>query len=357
MSLQKKYLIGKKTWDECAEVYERQIVGGHPDITAFEDFEEDFLDQLLIHLTQAQNRPIRLMDIGCGSGRLHIRYGTKSIPDFELNNIHPVSRLRQNQPKYNFDGLLSEVIKEVWGIDFSPAMIELAKKKIKKLNIDRDIKIKLTFSQGSAFKLEKEPANNFPVAVCLVNSIGVMQDQEGAVALFKSMRHAVEEAKGIAIISCYQKEYLQSYGLGQYESTLDVSGQPRWLFPSTYASKPYKQIPKQYKRAHSQSPYTVVDVYGADNKLVKQGYRLERDPYITEQILKSGHISTYSNYQSNWYSKDQIREWTETHWGSSTYHFETKELDTLRAEPAQMTIFDPGHHLKELFNHWNILKK
>ena len=39
-----KYKRDMKTWDECSIIYECQIVGGHPDILAFENFEEDFLE-------------------------------------------------------------------------------------------------------------------------------------------------------------------------------------------------------------------------------------------------------------------------------------------------------------------------
>ena len=65
--LKKKYDRDRATWDECAETYETQIVGGHPDILAFEEFEEDFLDRLLRYLVEIQKRPIKLMDIGCGT--------------------------------------------------------------------------------------------------------------------------------------------------------------------------------------------------------------------------------------------------------------------------------------------------
>ena len=45
LDLKEKYEKDKTTWDECAATYEKQIVGGHPDILAFENFEED-LDKL-----------------------------------------------------------------------------------------------------------------------------------------------------------------------------------------------------------------------------------------------------------------------------------------------------------------------
>ncbi|MBD3291248.1 hypothetical protein GF337_20775, partial [candidate division KSB1 bacterium] len=189
--LKKKYEIDKQVWDDCAETYERQIVGGHPDIMAFEDFEEDFLDRLLRYLAESQDRPIKLMDIGCGSGRLHVRYGAKSEDISGLPVSHPLLMLKNNNPKLAYDFHIMRGLKEVWGIDFSQNMINLAIEKLKRLKLDQTNHVQLTFDQGSAFELAEESEEVLPVAVCLVNSIGVMQGAEGAIELFKSMRKAV----------------------------------------------------------------------------------------------------------------------------------------------------------------------
>jgi hypothetical protein len=178
-------------------------------------------------------------------------------------------------------------------------MIDLAKDKLQKVGLKNHLKIALTFEQGSAFELGEQPDDILPIAICLVNSIGVMQGFEGANELFKSMRRAVESAKGIAIISCYQQEYIESYGLGQYESTMDVSGQPIWMQSDTYASSQFKQIPKQYKLAHSKDNKLIVDVFDMHDNLIEKDHVLERDPDKTEQTIEIGDINTYSNYKSH----------------------------------------------------------
>lgn len=127
-SLQEKYETDKQTWDECAGTYERQIVGGHPDILAFEEFEEDFLDRILRFLSKKQERPIKLMDVGCGSGRLHIRYGLKTKKLSELTKTSPLFALKMNSPKLAYDPVMAKSLTEVWGIDLSQKMIDLAKK-------------------------------------------------------------------------------------------------------------------------------------------------------------------------------------------------------------------------------------
>ena len=66
------------------------------------------------------------------------------------------------------------------------------------------------------------------------------------------------------------------------------------------------------------------------------------------RLLKNGHIVTYSNYESNWYSFEQVDEWVNLFWNKPTYHFETKYLDKLRAEPGQISIFDAGDSLSNL---------
>jgi len=354
--LKEKYETDKKTWDECAETYERQIVGGHPDILAFEEFEEDLLDRLLRHLSLKQDKPIKLMDIGCGSGRLHIRYGAKTKSIAELPITHPLVNFKDGNSKLAFDPDLAKALNEVWGIDFSQNMIDLAENKLVETGLRFHPGIELTFEQGSAFQLSEQPGSVLPLAICLVNSIGVMQGSEGANALFSSMRRAVEKAGGIAIISCYQGEYIDSYALGQYESTMDVSGQPAWMSPDTYASPEFKKVPRQYKLAHSNDSGLVVDVFDMNDNLIEKGYKLTRDKDKTAKTIQTGDINTHSNYKSHWYSYNEIEQLIKEHWsGSHSYHIKTQDLDMLRAEPAQLAILDCSGHFGSIFKRWKVL--
>ncbi len=353
-NLKEKFKKDLLAWDECAETYERQIVSGHPDINAFENFEEDFLDRLLIYLIEKQNRPIKLMDIGCGSGRLHLRYGIKTINSAKEPQLTTLANIKRIHPELAYDFSLEKGLSEVWGIDFSSKMLNLAKKKIKSTQLKEAKTIPLTFKQGSAFELEEQSGDSLPVAVNLVNSISVMQGPMGAIELFKSMRRLIEASGGIAIISNYQKEYIESYGLGQYESTLDVSGQPWWTVPDTYASLRFRHKPKHYICANRKDPKLLVDIYDRKNNLIKKDYILRRSPKRTAKVIKTGHIRTHTDYESQWYSFKEMDDWIKTHWSGKTYHFKTKCLDKLRAEPAQISVLDSGNLLKDLFERWQL---
>ena len=353
--LKKRYDRDRKTWDECAETYETHIVGGHPDILAFEEFEEDMLDRVLRFLIDTQGRPIKLMDIGCGSGRLHVRYGLKTATGERSEQLRARVSQEGSESAAAFDPVIAAGLAEVWGIDFSQCMIDLAGEKLAALGLDRSASIRLTLERGSAFEMEPQPADVLPIVICLVNSIGVMQGYEGAAALFASMRRAVESAGGIAVVSCYRHKFVASYALGQYESTMDVSGQPRWLVPDTYASAGYTQAPRRYKLAHSIDDTVVVDVFDSEGALVKKGHVLTRDLAKANEVLKTGDITTYSDYRSHWYSFDEIEGLMRDHWaGTKTYHIETGGLDVLRAEPAQMAILDPGDRMEKLLALWNV---
>ena len=354
-SLYEKYCTSMQAWDECAAIYEKQIVSGHPDITAFENFEEDLLDRLLRYLAKSQKRPIKLMDIGCGSGRLHIRYGAKTAALKNINESNPFIQFKQANPDLAYDEVLAGCLKEVWGIDFSISMLDLARKKIKEAGLDSYRSIPLKLEQGSAFELKPEPTEILPVTVCLVNSISVMQGPEGAQELFKSMRNAVEAAGGIALISCYQKEYIQSYGLGQYESTLDVSGQPWWMVPDTYASNSYIHKSRSYKQAFDPNPDLLVDIFDRQGNLIEKRFKLTRDPKRTDNVVETGHIRTHTDYTSHWYSYDLIDAWTKSYWGEDSYHIPTKKLDALRAEPAQLAVLDCGGNLDNILRRWDVL--
>lgn len=355
-TLKKRYECDRQAWNECAVTYERQIVGGHPDITAFESFEEDFLDCVIRYLAERQNRLIKLLDIGCGSGRLHMRYGakTKKVIDLELEN--PLRLRKIHSPGLGYDPHIAEKLEEVWGIDFSENMISMARDKLRKAGLDKGSTISLRFATGSAFELQEEPDDVLPVAVCLVNSIGVMQGFDGANELFKSMRRAVESAKGIAIISCYQQEFIGSYGLGQYESTMDVSGQPIWMIPEKYASPNFIQVPKQYKLAYNESQECMVDVFTTQGDLIKKDHILIRDTDKAAHTIASGDINTYTNYKSHWYSFSKINEFINNLWKpGSSFHVKTKQLDAVRAEPAQMAILDFGSLLGPLLKRWGVI--
>jgi len=344
----------RTAWDECAATYEEQIVCGHPDIHAFECFEEDLLDRVLRYLVSIQERPVKLIDVGCGSGRLHLRYGVKTRSDRDLAPTHPAHTLRARHPELANDPELRAGLAEVSGVDFSARMIELAERKLEEAGLHEGGELELTLRQGSAFELEPEPTDVLPVAICLVNSIGVMQGTEGARRLFESMRHAVEPAGGIAMISCYQREYLPTYGLNQYESTLDVSGQPRWLAPGDLAVSGHRLVARRYKRAHDPDPTLVVDAFDEAGRLVEAGVRLEREPERTTQALETGEIRTYTDYESHWYSFEQVETWVRELWPAGSHHLATRELDAVRAEPAQLAILDGAGNLDDLLERWGL---
>ena len=177
-----------------------------------------------------------------------------------------------------------------------------------------------------------------------------MQGQEGAQKLFKAMRRCVEEAGGIAIISCYRKEFVKQYALPQYESTLNVCGQPVWLKPATFASEKYILKPKYYKRVKYDEPSLEVEVY-EKNRLIKPSFLLYRDKDLTEQVIKTGKIKTNSNYESNWYSFSQIENWMNEYWkGLPVYHIPTNVLDSQNAEAGQLAILDINSTLKDFIS-------
>ena len=354
--LKRRYDADKVVWDSCAEVYEERVVGGHPDIALMEDFEETLLDALLRCLADKTSRPIKLYDLGCGSGRLHIRYGAKTTKIKELPNDHPVSKLKEHKPELEYDPVLDNSLKEIEGFDFSQKMINLAEAKVAEYQIDDTSNLKFTLTQGSAFEADYDGREYLPVAVCLINSIGVMQGEAGAVQLFEAMRNVTEAAGGVALISCYRKSYFPHYGLGQYESTLTVSGQPVWLVPDTYAAEQYVLESSGYKRAYSKDDTVVADVYNEGGEKIEKGFVLRREPEAVAEVVRTGRIETHAGYKSRWYSLDRINGWMEKLWAGDRYHIESKELDVVRAEPGQLAIMDCGRNCEGLFERWGVKK-
>lgn len=349
--------LSRALWDECADRYEQQIVSGHPDIVGLETFEEDFLDAMLRHLVDSNSAPISLMDIGCGSGRLHLRYLIKTarqaiVPD--AGELTISANLIKNASNLKYDPVIAKGLTEVWGIDFSPKMLALASAKMA-LQPYFDSPLKLSFIEGSAYDLQPAHADTIPISVSLINTIGIMKKPE---SLFKAMRRQVEAAGGIACIFCYKKASIISHGLSNYESTLDVSGQPKWLVPTDYAGKEYNMIARRYKLAHSRDPELVVDVFNRKMQQVKTSYVLRRDPAAVDDCLRSGHIETHTGYESRWYDFAQIGAWIDDFWQGkgNSYHLHGKTLDPIRAEPEQIAIFDPANRLNKFLQRYGALE-
>ncbi len=352
-SLAAHYDRDRHVWDACANTYERQIVGGHPDVRAYEAFEEDLFDRVLRHLAAAGNA-LRLYDVGCGSGRLHLRYGLQTTDAATLTSgdAARVGAARQIDPGVRHDPLLAAHLIGVGGIDFSISMLELGDRKLRAAGLSVAINDgRLSFDHGSAFDLPPF-GHGVPVAVCCCNSIGVMQGREGAAALFTSMRRAVDPAGGVAIISAYRRAAVADQALGNYESTMDVCGQPAWLVPNEYPAPSYRKVPVAYKRARDPSPQMVVDVIDSTGATVRRGLVLQRDPEVVAATVADGHIRTETDYESRWYADDEFAGWIDRCWDGRGRRIDGARLDALRAEPVQLAVYDPERRLDDLFARW-----
>lgn len=357
MDFNNQFEHDKNLWNSCAQKYETSIVLGHPDVTAYEQFEETFLDRLLLFLIRDLGQKVCLYDVGCGSGRLHLRYGPQMIHQ-KRKGRYPASK-SLSDPFDNPcpDPTVSAGLIKIGGVDFSHKMVELAKNKVINAGLSSLLDNQLEIEQGSAFDLSPFPSKPLPVVVTLCNSIGVMQGPHGAQKLFQSMRRAVEQAGGIALISAYQKKAVPSFALGNYESTMDVSGQPTWITPFDWASADFIKKPRQYKRAFDADGSIRVDVYDSSGRLVKKDVILKRDSESVNAVIETGHIETFNQYESWWYSWEQFHAWIGQWWPERTFwHIEGHRLDALRASPVQLAILDVENRLSPYFQRLGISK-
>jgi len=337
----KSYEHDRTIWEQCAGTYERQIVRGHPDVTAYESFEHSLIEKLVLHLTRDMSLQLHCYDFGCGSGRIHTLLAPLLMP---ANAFDGETALKDG-------GLV-----HVGGIDFSTSMVELAQRNLYDAGFGNLCPERLSFDTGSAFDVPPYTGMHLPLAVSVCNSIGVMQGEEGARSLFRTMQRFVKPNNGIALISCYSLEAVEGYALGNYESTMDVSGQPRWLEPDTYSSRDYTLLPKFYKRAHDPETTIIVDVYDREYKRVHENFVLHRNRELVDEVIRTGHVITSHDYHSRWYAPDQIIAWMRKYWGDNgtLWHIPALRLDRLRGEPAQLAIVDYSGAFEPLGHSWDL---
>lgn len=347
MNLNRRYENDLNTWNRCAKVYEQAIVLGHPDVFAYEAFEEDFLDALLLHLIRELGLRVRLFDVGCGSARLHLRYGLKTST---------TQTLTSQTPWFAFDPVLADGLLRIDGLDFSEEMLDIAREKLTASGLDLSPGGRIGLRQGSAFDLQPEAGEGIPVALAVCNTLGVIQGPKGAQLLFQAMRRYVESQGGIALISAYRKDAVAGYALGNYESTMHVSGQPRWLKPWRFTDHDEVPIPLEIKRAFDPKPRIRVAVQNQRGEILEK-CELERDPEEVRRTIATGHIRTLWDYESYWYSMRRVRGWMREHWsGLPQWHVPGRAIDRLRGEPAQWAILDAGGRLDAFLTRLNIGK-
>jgi hypothetical protein len=341
-SLEHQYNHDHSIWEACAATYERQIVHGHPDVTEYENFEHSVIDRLVIHLTRDCGLDLYCYDFGCGSGRIHTFLAPKCFSGM-------------TEPPDAETAVQRGHIIHIGGIDFSEQMIRLAHENCTGAGLGKLIPEYLSFDIGSAFNVAPYSGEHTPLAVSVCNSIGIMQGEEGARKLFATMRNYVTVQRGIAMISCYRREAVKDFALGNYESTMDVSGQPAWLIPLTYSGKEFTLVPHQYKRAYDTNPKIIVDVLDAQKLPVKNNVVLERDPTAVEKAIDSGTIDTLSGYHSRWYETNQVKIWMKEFWSDGTlWYIEGRKLDQLRGAPAQLAIVDYNGAFEPLARSWGL---
>ncbi|MBN1761134.1 MAG: hypothetical protein JW863_22590, partial [Chitinispirillaceae bacterium] len=282
---EQRYRQERTVWDRCADTYEQQIVRGHPDVTAYESFEHSVMERMALFLTRDCGTDLAVYDFGCGSGRIH-RF---------LTSFLPASKAAADKNRDVSDQCRG-MVRHVGGVDFSENMITLALKNLEDAGMKHLHPAYLSYDVGSAFDVPPYTGNALPLAVSVCNSIGVMQGPEGAAKLFESMGRYVREQKGIALISCYCREAVAGYALGNYESTMDVCGQPAWLEPDTWAREGYTIVPRYYKRAYDASPEITVDVFDTNGICIQRGVVLIRDEAKVRTTVETGQIETCTEY-------------------------------------------------------------
>jgi hypothetical protein len=326
-------------WENCAKSYEDLIVQGHPDIRAAESLEEEWLGHLLRKRAGETPKEIHIVEAGCGSARVLVQLAAAATEPQALgqNDRALLQAYRRSHPEGTFHAGWAHVCGELLGVDFSRSMLVLADERFLRSGLSHWIRSRRArLIHGSAFHLP-ETASGQPWVICLLNSIGVMQGEEGARALLRSVRQAAGK-NGIGFVSAYRAEAMATHGLGQYESTLEVAGIPEWLegdLPGGCRARC-----RQIIRAGQGGPRLAVDWLDSSGAKVGEG-EFRRNSVLVERVCETGQVATRSGYRSRWYPGSLMAQMIREEWGEAGWQMSPGGLDRLRGSPLQWLWFDP----------------
>jgi len=326
-------------WESCAKSYEDLIVQGHPDIRATESLEEEWLGYLLREKAMESTKEIHVVEAGCGSARVLVQLAAAATEAQALGQVDRalLQAYRRNHPEGTFHAGWAQACGELLGVDFSRSMLVLADKRFLRSGLSHWIQSRRArLIHGSAFHLpETAPGQSW--VICLLNSIGVMQGEQGARALLRSVRQAAGK-NGIGFVSAYRAEAMATYGLGQYESTLEVAGIPEWLDGDLREG--CRARSRQMIRTGQGGFRLVVDWLDSSGTKVGEG-ELRRNPVRVERVCETGEVVTRSGYRSRWYPWSQMAQMVWEEWGEAGWQMSPGGLDRLRGSPLQWLWFDP----------------
>ena len=332
-------------WEDCAQTYEEQVVEGHPDIRSAESLEEEWLGHLLRKRSWQRPEQIHVVEAGCGSARVlaQLAAAATQTEDLEPTDRKLLQAYRRLRPEGAFHSAWAQTCGKMVGVDFSRSMLALAEERFSRIGLSRWIQSRrVQLIHGSAFQLPPTALGQ-PWVICLLNSIGVMQGEEGARALLRSVRQAAG-ASGVGFISAYRAEAMETHGLNQYESTLEVAGIPDWLEGDVPTG--CRARARQTPRAGEAQEVLPVDWVDESGALTGQG-ELRRQPDRVRQVCLTGQVRTRSGYQSRWYPWSQMAQLVRDEWGEAGWQISPGRLDHLRGRPLQWLWFDPTGWIRE----------
>jgi SAM-dependent methyltransferase len=354
MEFEIKLTQSKKLWDEQTDLYEEDTIdcNGQPDIIRYQNFEYDLMDKVLSLVLKNRdvNRKITLIDFGCGSGKLHIRYGCKMIDSDDISDPDDrkkLNRLRRSMFGLQYDEHFKNGMDRIIGIDFSENMIDLAKIKTHSAGLTQDLDSKLIFKQGYVHEFDMDVGDTIPIVACMINTIGIMQGVEGARKAIWAMERIIGK-DGLGVISMYRKDKVEKYALCRYESVMESDGQPIWLIPIVHAEKDVIIKPKAYKTALHDTDTLPAMIFCSGGNAPIQTMIFRRDPNIVKETVETGVIRTHTGYYSKWYSREEMEDILSDIFGTSYKIVDAEKFDYLRGEVGQIAFVGNLNLIDEL---------
>lgn len=229
LTLRDKEIVKGIEWSgKMVPSYHENVVdpfSSAPRARFIERYEDLYIDSVLDEYTKNKKEKVIFIEMGVGTGRYLIRYGSRLLNKEEQHPLKSgVCQAYRKDPilrkHYSYDVNYDRNLRMLIGIDFQEGMIERSIQNLKSMKLYSLFgkRILLFVGVGQYFDLALEQVdefkNSFKVITCVFQTLG-NQKEELQIELLKALKR-LALPRGVIVVSVFNKEMFDEFGLKKF---------------------------------------------------------------------------------------------------------------------------------------------